>query len=554
MAVELAQSVLIIKAQNRLYQLTFVAFLLAFSTFAFTKTAEEVLKEMTVEEKIGQLFVLPACPKHEKTHLESLKALIENRHLGGIIMKQSQPLEQVPFLNQLQGFSRRPLLVTADAEWGLGMRMKETISFPKNLTLGAIQDNQMIYDLGHEIGEQCRRVGIHLNFAPVADLNTNPRNPIIHTRSFGENPEIVSEKVCQFVRGMESAGVAACIKHFPGHGDVEVDSHKALPVIPYGKDRLESIEFFPFKRAIASRVSSVMTGHLYLPECDPVLPASLSPLIVQKLLKKEWGYSGLVITDALNMKALTLHYEPEEIALRAFLAGHDLLLYGAHKENDVIEILTEIFPRAYQGVVKGFQEGVFSEERLNQSVLKILQLKERLGLFENRMTQNSSDLMERLHAPNVYQLKERLFRSAVAATSKEIPLIDGKKVAYIQVGKEGSSALYESATPFDLSAELIPELSKYDIVVIAIYPRNQKWEESFGLNEEERTLFKKIHRECKEVVFTLFGTPYALEALPKESQVLIGYEAASESEEAIFDVLMGREKAKGKLPVTVWQQ
>nr|AAN10188.1 putative glycosylhydrolase [Candidatus Fritschea bemisiae] len=366
--------------------------------------AEKIFKTLTVEEKIGQLFIVPACPKFSS---EMIEKMLDVYHIGALILKQAHPKEQIPFLNALQKRSKLPLLCTGDAEWGLGMRMQETLSFPRNEIMGKVKDQSLLFSSGKEIGRQCRIVGIHLNFAPVVDINNHPNNTVIGNRSFGSDPEKVSRCASLIIQGMRAGKVLSCLKHFPGHGDTDVDSHKGLPTILHSRKHLEQVEFLPFKENLES-ADAIMTGHLMLPVLDKNFPASLSKLIVTDLLQKEWGFKGLIITDALNMKALTQNYSVEEIALKAFLAGHDLLLYGSHRYDDVKNLLENAIPLAYKSIQNGIINGEIDSDLLDARVLKILQVKERLGLHKDRFNPNPENLMEVLHSKEVINLIEKI--------------------------------------------------------------------------------------------------------------------------------------------------
>lgn len=387
----------------------FFILLVCIASTLYGEWAEKIIETLTVQEKIGQLFIIPAGPCYDQ---EMFEKVIDQYHVGSILIKKGHPLDQIPFLNALQKRSKYPLLCTGDAEWGLGMRMEETLSFPRNEVMGKVKKLFLLYQAGKEIGEQCRLVGIHLNFAPVVDVNNNPDNIVIGSRSFGSDPNLVSSCAFMMTRGMTRGKVLTCIKHFPGHGDTDIDSHKGLPEIPHSRDHLEEVEFVPFKNCIKSGVDAVMTGHLMMPELDENFPASMSKPIVTDLLQKEWGFKGLVITDALNMKALTENYSVEEIAVKALLAGHDLLLYGAHRYEDVEMLLKEMVPKAYMGIAKAVETGEIPEELLDTHVLKILQAKERLGLHEERLTPLPENLMERLHSESAIQLIEKIKKGA----------------------------------------------------------------------------------------------------------------------------------------------
>lgn len=292
---------------------------------------EQILQEMTLEQKIGQFIIVPAqAERLEDGHFSALSDLLHEGLIGGVLLKSGKIEQQQQLISFLQSATRFPLLIAADAENGLGMRMENAIAYPKNLTLGAITENTWIKKMGQEIGRQCRELGIHINFAPVVDVNTNPNNPIVHMRSFGDNVENVLHKASAYIEGMQEYGVTACIKHFPGHGDTDVDSHIGLPRISHDLGRLVSTELQPFQKLISKDLRAVMTAHIQIPAFDQYYPATLSRNLIQNYWKERQGYSGLMITDALNMKALTKSRTPEEIALRALFAGNDLLLYGDH--------------------------------------------------------------------------------------------------------------------------------------------------------------------------------------------------------------------------------
>lgn len=500
--------------------------------------AEERLAQMTVDEKIGQLFAVPISPPRGEAHFQDLTSLFRTCHIGNMLLKQAHPLEQVSFLNSLQKASDLPLLAFADAEWGLGMRMKETLSYPRNLTLGAVQDHSLLQKLGNQIAEQCRLVGIHANLAPVADVNTNPKNPVIHTRSFGDDPELVARRVTAFFQGMQEKGVLGCAKHFPGHGDTIIDSHRDLPIVQHDLHRLKNVEWVPFKEAVDRGIKGVMSAHLLLPALDQA-PCTFSNRMITGLLKEELGFQGLVITDALNMKALANYYSHEEIALQAFLAGHHILLYGSHIDEEVDKIIHESVPRAFAAIKKAYQEGGISEKTLNDRVLKILQIKEELGLHQERLTAEVPNLMKELHHPDYYQLKAMLFEEAATLYRDEgIPNLE-QKIAYIQIGKEGLSPFFNFLEEgFSIIPTPPEELDPFDAVIIGYYGGD--------FNGNLLTALRG-----KDVYIAHFTTPYDLSKLPEKGTVLVGYEGALESERVVSEILQGKKIAKGKLPVAL---
>lgn len=477
--------------------------------------------EMTIDQKIGQLFVAPACPLRGEDHWQDWMNLLEAFHVGNAIVKQSDPVTQVQFLNRLQKVSRIPLLVTADAEWGLAMRMSDTVAFPRNMTLGAIENTGLIYQMGKEIGRQAKRAGIHINLAPVADVNNNPLNPVIHMRSFGEDPARVADCVSAYTKGLQEGGAMACAKHFPGHGDTHVDSHRDLPVIGHSVERLEAIEFIPFKRVVEEGIGALMTAHLYVPSIDPVFPTSLSEPCL-KIVRDHLHFDGLIISDALNMKAVADRYSPEEVALLARRAGCDLLLYGDHKDPNVDLIVREMIPRAFKALKAAYLSGELDMADLDRSVMRILKAKE--GIQTEVPVAN---LLQDLNTEEALGLKKELFQEALTLIGEPVFPIS-ENTAYLSFGKNDV-----------LAAEFMPGVS--DWVVIAIHQKE-------ALNDEVLSLIESIGDRA---IVCLFATPYALKSLKGARTVLVGYENDPDAQFAVLNVLLGKCKAKGHLPVTV---
>ena len=287
-----------------------------------------ILNKMTIDEKIGQLFMIQAYSNLDQKHEDIITEMIAKYHVGNLIFMQGTPEKQAELNNKYQAASKIPLMIGFDGEWGLDMRLQNTYRFPWNMTLGAIQDNTFIEKFGEHLGKHCKRLGIHINFAPVVDINTNPDNPIIGNRSFGESKENVTQKAIAFTQGMQKYGVMANAKHFPGHGDTATDSHHTLPVLNFDKARLDSVELYPYRKIFDAGIGSVMTAHLSIPSLEPnaALPTSLSKNVVTNLLKYELGFNGLIITDGLNMKGAANYATSAEIDLAAIQAGNDLLL------------------------------------------------------------------------------------------------------------------------------------------------------------------------------------------------------------------------------------
>jgi beta-glucosidase-like glycosyl hydrolase len=325
---------------------------------------------LTVDERIAQLFMIECRPTYGSKHIAEVERTIREHKVGGVIFFKGNPTQQVQLTNRFQELSKTKMLVAIDGEWGLAMRLSNTISYPYQLGLGSIQNEQVIYEMGQEIGRQCKRIGVHVNFAPVIDVNNNPNNPVINYRSFGENPTNVCNKGWAYASGMQDVGVIACAKHFPGHGDTDVDSHKDLPVINHGMDRLKKIEFQPFQFLINEGVKSVMTAHLFIPAIDdrPNTAVSISDKAINGILRREMGFAGLSFTDALNMQGVAKYHPNGELELKALLAGNDILL----SPGDI--------PKATTLIKKAMADGTVSEDYVWNKVKKILTYKRSLNL------------------------------------------------------------------------------------------------------------------------------------------------------------------------------
>jgi beta-N-acetylhexosaminidase len=486
--------------------------------------------------EIGQLFIVPACPMRGEDHRQDLVKLIREHKIGGIILKQGTVQSQLELIAYLQNFSETPLLCVQDGEWGVGMRLSDAIAFPKNLTLGAVQDLSLLFQLGKEIGRQCLLAGAHLNLAPVADVNCNPQNPIIHMRSFGEDPHQVAIRSHLVMAGMQTMGVMVCAKHFPGHGDTCVDSHADLPAILHDRKRLDSVELLPFRFLIDKGINAVMTAHLFVEALseEPLLPATFSKKIVTELLQNEYGFDGLVITDALNMKALSKNYSPGQTAIKAFLAGHDLLLYGDHIAPNIDQLLRVDIPQAIDAIKNAVEAGEIPETLIDERVEKILKCKEKLKRVEVKD--------EEINTPEAFALKRELFREAMTLVRNEglFPL-KGKKLALIEWGSSPFFADQIGSDRLSVNdAELLEKVKNYECLVLAL-----------AKLPEDQTILDKLSKLGVPIAAVVFGSPYRLAKLPLYEAVLVAYENEKEAQEAAADVLMGRLVPKGRLPVSM---
>ena len=338
------------------------------------KWVDSVFASLSPDERLGQLFMIPCWSNKDARHVRQIREVIQKYKIGGLIFMQGGPMRQAKLTNYFQKLSKTPLLISIDGEWGLAMRLDSTPQFPKQMTLGAIQNDSLIYEMGKEIAMECKRLGIQVNFAPVADVNNNPNNPVISMRSFGEDKYLVARKAEMYMRGMQDQGVLANGKHFPGHGDTDKDSHKTLPTVPYSTARLDSLELYPFRYLMDRGLGSVMVGHLYVPAIDSTKDqaSTLSSKIVTGLLKDKLGYQGLIFTDALNMKGASAYNEAGVVDAKALLAGNDVLLFTENVEKAIVEIK------------KSLESGELKQEDIDAHCKKILKAKYWCGLSKNK--------------------------------------------------------------------------------------------------------------------------------------------------------------------------
>ncbi|MCB0434009.1 MAG: beta-N-acetylglucosaminidase, partial [Mangrovimonas sp.] len=425
---------------------------------------------------------------------------------GGIIFSKGGPYRQAKLTNTFQEASKVKLLIGMDAEWGLSMRLDSTYAFPWNMTLGAIKDERLIEQTGRQIGEHCKRLGVHFNFAPVVDINTNPNNPIIGNRSFGEDRDNVTTKGLAFMKGMQSAGVMANAKHFPGHGDTDSDSHKTLPTINFDEKRIDSVELYPYKTLIKEGLSSVMVAHLNVPALEEQLdyPSSLSKTIITDILKEKLGFQGLIYTDALEMKGVANFNEPGDIDLAAFLAGNDVLL------------MSEDVPKASTKLIEAYNNHVITEERLAYSVKKILMAKYKIGLSDYKPI-SLNNLGHDLNRVEDDALNEELFENAITVVRNQnnvLPIrgLDTKTVAYVSLGDDDGSIFYKELQKYtkvnkveaENLDELLAKLQQYNTVVVGFHKSNDSPWKDYKFTEKELAWLYEIAR-TNNVILDVFA-------------------------------------------------
>jgi len=383
---------------------------------------DKVFQLMSEDERIGQLMMIRAHSDKGPTHIAEVEKLVKDYYVGGLCFFQGTPEKQAELTNRYQNLAYRvPLMVSMDAEWGLGMRLKKsTISFPRQLMLGAIQDNRLIYDFGAEVARHCNRLGVHLNFAPVADVNNNPLNPVINYRSFGEDIYNVAVKSYKYMQGMQDHNVLACAKHFPGHGDTDIDSHYDLPIIPHDRERLDSLEIMPFRVLVDKGVASVMVAHMNVPAIDAAenRPTTLSPAAINNLLKEELNFEGLVITDGLEMEGVTKHYGAGETEAEALVAGNDILL------------LPRDVPAAFAAIKKYIADGRLDRSDVYESVKKILHFKYRQNLRSRAPYVSLNNIRAELNRPESIVLKKKLIENALTLVRNDDNIVPFRKIIF----------------------------------------------------------------------------------------------------------------------------
>ncbi|QTE22319.1 glycoside hydrolase family 3 N-terminal domain-containing protein [Polaribacter cellanae] len=516
---------------------------------------DSILTNMTIDEKIGQLFMVQAYSNLDKKHEDFITEMITKYHVGSLIFMQGTPEKQAELNNKYQNVAKVPLLIGFDGEWGLNMRLDNTYKFPWNMTLGAIRNDSLIREFGAQVGKHCKRLGIHVNFAPVVDVNVNPANPIIGNRSFGESKENVTEKAIAFTKGMQSYGVMANAKHFPGHGDTASDSHHTLPVLNFDKARLDSIELYPYRKIFDAGVASVMTAHLNIPSLEPniSLPTSLSNNVVTKLLQQELGFNGLIITDGLNMKGATNYATSAEVDLAAIQAGNDLLL------------IPQDVPASIALFKKAIELKTLTEERIDFSVRKILKAKYWAGLNKYKPIKEEH-IHEDLNAVENELLHRKLIKNALTVVKNvngNIPIrnLESKKIAYVKLGDAKSDSfvkMLKNYTKVDVVSDknlagITKKLKPYNFVIIGFHKSNNHPWKSYKFTDKELVWLQEIARQ-KVVVLDVFTSPYSLLQLKSFTNIeglVVSYQNSKLSQELSAQMLFGAFDAKGKLPVSI---
>lgn len=531
--------------------------------------ADQQLAQMTLEEKVSHLFSVWVSGYFQNADEErywALVDLVENFEVGGIIFGPGNLMAQATLTNDLQQRAPRPLLVSQDMEWGPGMRLDQASTFPPAMAIGATRTPEYAYLAGYVTAREARTLGTQQVYAPVADINNNPENPVINIRSFGEHPDLVAQMAADAVRGLQVGGAIATVKHFPGHGDTDTDSHLDLPIIPFDRARLDTLELIPFRAAIQAGVKSVMTAHLAFPALAPdSVPGTLSPAITDELLRDDLGFDGLVVTDALDMQGVTKHFGVGETAVRALEAGADMLLMS---EDPYV---------ARQAILDAIEAGRLTEARVDRSVRRILQTKEEMQLHRQRLV--SVEAVRQYVSQRPHRLLEDVIaRESLTLLRNEgdlLPLVppEGKRVlavtlndsenpyvggTFIRTLRDGPSIggvavrrLHAGSDDEDY-AEVLEDATRFDVVVIASFLRVRSWSGRIGLPEPQAEFLNAIAQVETPVVLTAFGNPYAAMSIDQQpTAYLAAYGTNGASQRAAAQALTGQVGTPGQLPVTI---
>jgi beta-glucosidase-like glycosyl hydrolase/CubicO group peptidase (beta-lactamase class C family) len=518
-----------------------------------TAWVDSIYNKMTLREKVGQLFMVSAYSNKDSVHVNQVNTLVTEYKVGGVIFFQGGPVRQAKLTNLYQSKAKVPLFVGIDAEWGLGMRLDSTYIYPWNMTLGAISDLNLIESVGKNMARENKRIGVHFNFAPVLDINTNPLNPIIGNRSFGEDKVNVSNKAIALMNGVQSEGILCTGKHFPGHGDTATDSHKALPLVNFSKDRLELVELYPYKRIFDEGLASVMVAHLNIPSLDPNpnVPSSASYNVVTNLLQKELGFEGLIFTDGLAMKGASNFKGPGDLEIAVILAGNDILL------------CPENVPVAVQKLEAAYAENVITEERLAHSVKKILHYKFKAGLNHYKPI-DMNNIVADLNPVQNDALHYKLYENAITVLKNEKEILPiqnlNQKIAYVKLGEDVNSTFVTTLKKYTEVTEvantnldsLNAELKNYDTVIIGFHKVNKTWEKQ-NFTDTELIWLQEIAKHNK-VILDIFTKPYSLLPITNFDDIeglVVSYQNSTISQVVSAEIVFGAVGAKGKLPVSI---
>lgn len=529
---------------------------------------DSVFNTLSVDEKIGQLM-MPRGNYSYEYDTARLNKIVRDYHVGGFVFFRNRPTAQALLVNKLQSMSRIPLMIGMDLEWGMEMRLDSTIRFPYQMTLGAMQGNEnLLEEMGLQIAEQCKRMGVHVNYAPVVDINNNPNNPVINFRSFGENREKVTQKALAYMRGLQKGGIITSAKHFPGHGDTGVDSHTDLPVIPHNRNRLDSLELYPFRELIKNGLQGVMVAHLSIPSLDTTknLASTMSQKIITDLLRKDLNFKGLVFTDAMDMQGAVKFFPEGTANVKAILAG-----------NDVLETFVDV-PAAFNAIKKALEKGEIAQFDIDFRVKRILTAKAWAGLDKYKPIE-IKNLITDLNPKKSEALNRQFAEETITLLKNDnniLPLqnLDTLHIASLNIGNPafGSKSPtdfqkmlsnYTDVQHFNLDEnsdevaiqQVRESLKNYNLVLMAVNGQSVRPAKNYSINPKIQTLVKEFANSSKTVV-SLFSNAYTLskfENLDKAKALMISYQESPQMHESVAaaELIFGGIGAKGKLPVSV---
>ncbi|MDR1983479.1 MAG: glycoside hydrolase family 3 protein [Prevotellaceae bacterium] len=516
----------------------------------------EKIKSMTLRQQIAQLFVVSCYPERGEKYIGKLSDIIQDEQIGGIIWGECSPSLCIETLNHLQSKVNIPLLVTIDAEWGVAMRLDSVIKFPQQLTLGAIEDNNLIYEFGLEVAAQCREIGAHFNFAPVVDINNNPDNPVINMRSFGENKYKVTEKAYSYMKGMHDGGILTSLKHFPGHGDTDKDSHKELPTILHDKKHINDTELYPFRELIKRGATGVMTAHLRIPSLNSGndIPTSQSKEICTNLLRKKLKFKGLIVTDALEMKGALYNRDTSKVAMYSLIAG-----------NNILEIPIDV-KKSIDEIEKAVENGEISKQFIKKNCKKILEAKYNLGLHKGFQPINPQGILEKLNTEQAKILRYKLAEASLTLlANKNILPLNSTKIKYIEIGNgkafktqlkeycEIDTLYLNPKTTQENIDSLAANLSDSETIIIGYHNTHPRPYANFGMDTLIVDFIDSL-ATYKNVVLIFFGNPYAIAKFKnheKFAAIAVAYDNSAEAQICSAKAIFGKQKFSGKLPVTI---
>jgi len=525
-----------------------------------SRWVDSVFQSLTPEERIGQLFMIPAYSNRDSAHVRENIQLIEKYQIGGVLFFQGGPNRQAKHTNAYQDAAKVPVLIAIDGEWGLSMRLDSVYRWPYQMTLGAVQDTSLIYQIGMRMAENFRRLGVHINFAPVVDVNNNPLNPVINYRSFGENKYEVAKRGIAYARGLQDHRVLAVAKHFPGHGDTDVDSHYDLPVLRHNRQRLDTLEMYPFKELINANVGGVMVAHLHIPKIDstPNLPTTLSKTAITTILKDSLQFKGLVITDAMNMKGVTKHFETGKAEVMALAAGNDMIEFS---EN--VEV-------AINAIKDALANGILSQREIDEKCRKVLALKYWLGLDQYAPVE-LKNLIGDLNNPQAELVLRKLSAASLTLlknNSNLIPLknLDSLRIASLSIGSKRTAFQsmlneYTEVQHFNLGLKSTPkeieqlekELKNYNLILVGLHQVRKRPTNNDAYPVEVVDLVNRLAASYPSII-TVFRNPYTVgkfDGLDQASGLIVAYEQNKFSQEYAAQLIFGAIGAKGKLPVSI---